>query len=132
MKRSVPHLMLREKQRGYKERLYSLYVDHYKFQCYINKFFNYNQRRGGSVVSGKHGGSLVSESDLGPEGQEFEPWLVYPCCVLTSFPPRRSRNTPSFFILQKPKINGSTDKPSWLAQLQLRSTLPYHIFLTSY
>ena len=28
------------------------------------------------------GGSVVSVSDLGPEGREFEPWPVHPRCVL--------------------------------------------------
>ena len=28
------------------------------------------------------GGSVVSASDLGPEGREFEPWPVHPRCVL--------------------------------------------------
>ena len=32
--------------------------------------------------SGKRGGSVVSASDLGPEGREFEPWPVHPRCVL--------------------------------------------------
>ena len=31
---------------------------------------------------GRRGGSVVSASDLGPEGPEFEPWLVHPRCVL--------------------------------------------------
>ena len=30
----------------------------------------------------KRGGSVVSASDLGPEGREFEPWPVQPSCVL--------------------------------------------------
>ena len=33
-------------------------------------------------VCGRHGASVVSASDLGPEGREFEPWPVYPRCVL--------------------------------------------------
>ena len=28
------------------------------------------------------GGSVVSASDLGPDGREFKPWLVHPSCVL--------------------------------------------------
>ena len=31
---------------------------------------------------GRRGGSVVSASDLGPEGREFEPWRVHPRCVL--------------------------------------------------
>ena len=30
----------------------------------------------------RRGGSVVSASDLGSEGREFEPWLVHPRCVL--------------------------------------------------
>ena len=32
--------------------------------------------------SERRGGSVVSASDLGPEGREFEPWPVHPRCVL--------------------------------------------------
>ena len=31
---------------------------------------------------GRRGGTAVGVSDLGSEGQEFEPWLVHPRCVL--------------------------------------------------
>ena len=44
---------------------------------------------------------------------------------LTSIPSRRSTNTPSRFILQKPELSGGTDESSWLAQLRLGQTLPY-------
>ena len=33
-------------------------------------------------ASGRRGGSVVSASDLGPEGREFEPSLGHPRCVL--------------------------------------------------
>ena len=29
----------------------------------------------------RRGGSVVSASDLGPEGREFEPWPEHPRCV---------------------------------------------------
>ena len=31
---------------------------------------------------GRRGGSVVSASDMGPEGREFEPWPVHLRCVL--------------------------------------------------
>ena len=34
------------------------------------------------VIGGRRGGSVVGGSDLAPEGREFEPWPVYPHCVL--------------------------------------------------
>ena len=84
---------------------------------------------------------MVSASELGPYGREFEPWPVHPRCVLglntpprcingnqqiawgqhdkmlggnlrwTNIPPRGRRNTPSCFILQKPEINTGADEP---------------------
>ena len=35
-----------------------------------------------AVCCGRRGGSVVSASDLGSEGREFEPWPVHPGCVL--------------------------------------------------
>ena len=35
-----------------------------------------------SIYLLRRGGSVLSASDLGPEGQEFEPWPVHPRCVL--------------------------------------------------
>ena len=55
---------------------------------------------------------MVSASDLGPEGQEFERWPVHPRCVLRQNTSGGSRNTPSRFILQKPEISAGTDEPS--------------------
>ena len=86
------------------------------------------------LQGGRRGGSVVSASDLGPEGREFEPWPVHPRCVLsmngnqqialgqtdkmlggnlrwTRIPFRGSRNTPSSFILQKPEISAGIDEP---------------------
>ena len=34
------------------------------------------------INCGRRGGSVVNASDLGPEGREFEPWLVHLRCVL--------------------------------------------------
>ena len=34
------------------------------------------------VGRGRRAGSVVSASDLGPEGREFKPWPVHPRCVL--------------------------------------------------
>ena len=33
-------------------------------------------------MNGRCGGSVVSASDLGPEGRDFEPWSMHTCCVL--------------------------------------------------
>ena len=80
---------------------------------------------------------MVSASDLGPEGREFEPWPVRrqntvplsnlvckwePANCLTKcwevtcdgllFYPEGSRNTLSRFILQKLEICAGTDEPS--------------------
>ena len=85
-------------------------------------------------------GSVVSASDMGPEGREFKPWPVHPFsqCLSsprcsngnqqitwgqpdkmlrgslrwTSIPFRGSRNTPSRFILQKPEIRAGIDELS--------------------
>ena len=35
-----------------------------------------------ALICGRCGDSVVSVSDLGPEGQEFKPWPVHPHCVL--------------------------------------------------
>ena len=34
------------------------------------------------LSTGRRGGSVVSASDLKPEGREFEPWPVHLRCVL--------------------------------------------------
>ena len=34
------------------------------------------------LTTWRRGGSVVSASDLGPEGRELEPWPVHPRCVL--------------------------------------------------
>ena len=41
-----------------------------------------NLKYSGFTRGGRRGGSVVSASDLGPEGREFEPRPVHPRCVL--------------------------------------------------
>ena len=48
---------------------------------YIRKMFT-NEKSLILCISGKRGGSVVSASDLGPEGREFMRWPVHPRCVL--------------------------------------------------